>query len=98
MNPPHLGEISYVHQRGRGVLHSDIANIPHTAAHLLSRFQKVGTPAIMSGAPWSTGKTEAALKRGFHKSSKNCIEFLRDEFVDMMKKQQWIVLPADMIK
>ena len=37
--------------RGRSDLHSDIANILHPAAHLPSRFQKVGAPAIMSGAP-----------------------------------------------
>ena len=52
----------------------------------------------MSGVPWSAGKIESALKRGSHKSSENGIDFLRNEFVDMMEKQQWIVLPADMIK
>ena len=84
--------------RGRGDLHPDIANIPHPAAHLLSRFQKVGAPAIMSGELWNEGRIEAALKRGPHSSSKEGIEFLRNEFADMIEKQQWIVLPAEMIK
>ena len=52
----------------------------------------------MSGEPWSDDKIEAALKRGPHSSSKDGIEFLRNEFADMINKQQWIVLPADMIK
>lgn len=84
--------------RGRGDLHPEIATIKHPAAHLLSRFQKVGTPAIISGSPWTPSKIEAALRRGPHKSSKNGIEFLRNEYADMIEKQQWIVLPAAMIK
>ena len=83
---------------GRGDLHSDIANIPHPAAHLLSRFQKVDTPAIMSGKPWSEGQIKAALKQGPYSSSKDGIKFLRNEFANMVKKQQWIILPANMIK
>ena len=52
----------------------------------------------MSGEPWSDGKIEAALKQGPHSLSKERIEFLRNEFSDMINKQQWIILPADMIK
>ena len=52
----------------------------------------------MSGFPWSAGKIETVLKRGTHKSPKNSIDFLRNEFADMMEKQQWIFLSADMIK
>ena len=84
--------------RGKGDLQPDIAHIRHPAAHLLSRFQKVGTPAIMSTDPWVPGRLAAALKRGPHSSAKNGVEFLRDEYADMIEKQQWIVLPADMIK
>ena len=80
--------------KSRGDLHPDIANIQHPAAHLLSHFQKVATPAIMSGEPWSEGKIEAALKRGPHSSSKEGIKFLQNEFADMIEKQQWIVLDS----
>ena len=52
----------------------------------------------MSGEPWSDGKIEAALKRGPHFLSKEGIEFLQNEIADMINKQQWIVLPVDMIK
>lgn len=62
--------------RGKGDLHPDITNIPHPAAHLLSHFQKVETPAIMSGAPWTEVQIESALRRGPHSSSKHGIEFL----------------------
>ena len=84
--------------RGKGDLHPGVKDLNHPAAHLLSRFQKVGTPAIVSSDPWTPGRIEAALKRGPHSSSKNGIEFLREEYADMIDKQQWIVLPADMIK
>jgi hypothetical protein len=84
--------------RGKGDLHPNVKDLDHPAAHLLSRFQKVGTPAILSGDPWTPRRIEAALKRGPHSSSKKGIEFLREEYADMIDKQQWIVLPADMIK
>ena len=84
--------------RGRGDLHPDVAKLPHPAAHLLSRFQKSGTPALISSEPWSPTRIAAALKRGPHKSSKNGIEFLRDEYADMMNKQQWTVLPAALVQ
>ena len=52
----------------------------------------------MSGEPWLEAKIEAALKQGSHSSFKEGIKFLRNEFADMVEKQQWIVLPAAMIK
>ena len=52
-------------------LHPNIAHIPHPAAHLLSLFQKVGNPTIMSGEPWSDRQIESALKRGPHSSFKH---------------------------
>ena len=79
---------NFIHTaRGRGDLHPDISNIPHPAAHLLSRFQKVGTPAIMSGEPWNEGKIQATLKRGPHSSSKEGIDFLCSKFADMIEEQ-----------
>lgn len=40
------------------------------------------------------GANTAALKRGPHKSTKNGIKFLREEFSDMIDKEQWVILPA----
>ena len=79
-------------------MHSDVGRIPHPAAHLLDRFRKSGTPAIISSPPWSAGKIAAALSRGPHSSSQKGLDFLREEYADMVEKQQWIVLPANLIQ
>ena len=84
--------------RGQGDLHPEVGSLNHPAAHLLSRFQKSGTPAGLSAAPWSNAKFEMALKWGPHRSSHNGIEFLCTEYADMMDKQQWTILPASMVK
>ena len=39
-----------------------------------------------------------ALKRGPHQSSHLSIEFLQEEYADMMDKKQWTVLPASLVK
>ncbi|VEU43031.1 unnamed protein product, partial [Pseudo-nitzschia multistriata] len=83
--------------RGRGDLHPDVDRLPHPAAGLLKRFQLEGTPARMKGPPWGPGRIAAALARGPHKSSHNGIEFLCEEYADMMDKQQWTVLPAKLV-
>ena len=42
---------------------------------------------------WSEGERLAALKRGPHWSSIEHAPFLREEFVSMVEKGQWVVLP-----
>ena len=64
--------------RGRGDLHPGVEDLPHPTAHLLSRFQKSGTPAMMKTKPWSTERIDDTLKRGPHQSSHRNIEFLRE--------------------
>ena len=49
--------------RGRGNLHPEVGSLSHPAAHLLSRFQKSGTPAVLSAPPWSNAKIEMTLQR-----------------------------------
>ena len=51
-----------------------------------------------STAPWTKAKVNMALKHGPHRSSHNGIDVLRTEYVDMMDKQQWIVIPASTVK
>lgn len=83
--------------RGKGDLHPDVGSLPHPAAHLLQRFQRSGTPVVMQTASWTKGRVQAALKRGPHSSSQQGISFLREEYADMMDKQQWTVLPASLV-
>jgi len=72
--------------RGRGDLHPEVSSIDHPAAHLLSRYQKVGTPAIIETDPWTPSRIQAALKRGPHSSCVKGIKFLREEYADMIEK------------
>ena len=85
------------HARGRGDLHSDVGTLPHPAANLLAQYQRSGTPVIMQTENWTNGRTQAALERGPHSSSQNGIDFLREEYADMIDKQQWTVLPAHLV-
>jgi hypothetical protein len=51
----------------------------------------------MSTAPWTLDHNRQAIHRGAHKSAKEYTEFLREEFVDMIKKGYWTILPASSI-
>lgn len=84
--------------RGRGDLSPAVGSLKHPAAHLLSRYQKVCTPAIIESDPWTPDRIKAALKRGPHSSCVQGIQFLQEEYSDMVDKQQWIVLPAALIQ
>jgi hypothetical protein len=50
-----------------------------------------------SGTPWSFNQKAAALLRGPHQSAKQHVPFLRKEFVDMIRKGQWTILPARLV-
>jgi hypothetical protein len=81
----------------RGDFHRDVGKIPHPAAHLLNRFRVGGAPVACSGTPWSFNKKAAALLRGPHQSAKQHVPFLRQEFVDMIRKGQWTLFPARLV-
>lgn len=74
--------------RDRGDLHPDVTHLRHPAAHFLSRFQKSGNPAIIESDSWTPSCIKGALKRGPHRSCVNGIKFLREEYADMIEKQQ----------
>ena len=54
-------------------------------------------PTVMQTELWGKGQIEAALNRGPHKSSHNGIKFIREEYSDMMDKQQWTMLPVQLV-
>jgi hypothetical protein len=81
----------------RGNFHPVVGTIPHPSAHLLNCFQIGGAPVACSGTPWSFAQKAAALTRGPHQSARQHIPFLRQEFVDMIRKGQWTLLPARLV-
>ena len=84
--------------RGRGDLQPHVDSLPHPASTLLGSFQKLGAPAKMTSPVWTPNRIIAARKRGPHQSAKGDVQFLREEYADMVEKQQWVVLPAEMVK
>ena len=42
---------------------------------------------------WNNQQINFALLRGPHRSCKDYLEFLQNEFVCMIQKRQWVILP-----
>ncbi|EJK56345.1 hypothetical protein THAOC_23791 [Thalassiosira oceanica] len=73
---------------------SDIENVDHPARDLLKFYKTRGAPVKFKTPPWGRPRVLRALKRGPHQSCKEYIDFLHEEFADMVAKGQWVVLPA----
>jgi hypothetical protein len=87
-------------QRSRdpgGDLHQDVCTLPHRAAHLLNRFRIKGAPVPTQSAPWTMQQKRDAIRQGPHQSARQYVIFLRQEYVDMIRKKQWVLLPAHLI-
>jgi len=85
------------HRRRRGDIAS-LDNVNHPARRLLNLLKSRGAPVKFSTAPWSRDRVNQAIKRGPHRSCNEYIDFLEEEFVDMIQKGQWIILPASVAK
>jgi hypothetical protein len=81
----------------RGDFNPLVEKIPHPSAHLLNRFRINGAPVACKGLPWSFAQKAAALTRGPHQSARKHVPFLRQEFVDIIRKGQWTLLPARLV-
>ena len=75
-------------------------NFDHPARRLLLQYKHRGVPVKFHSAPWSDQQKYwsdqqkyQALQRGPHQSCRNHLEFLSEEFCDMIRKEQWVVLP-----
>jgi hypothetical protein len=83
-------------QSPEGDLHPDVEKLPHRAAHLLSR-RVSGAPIVTKSAPWTRQQKRDALRRGPPQSARQYVDFLRKEYVDMIRKGQLVLLPARLI-
>jgi hypothetical protein len=81
----------------RGDLHPDVQHLPHRAAHMLNRLRVSGATVATQSTPWTLQQKLAALAKGSHQSAKQHMDFLCGEFVDMVQKGQWIVLPSKLL-
>jgi hypothetical protein len=69
-------------------------NLHHPARRLLHLYAHRGAPVKFAMPPWNHQHLQRALSRGLHRSSLEYIDFLHEEFVDMINKGQWVILPA----
>ena len=89
-----LGWKAFVqHRRQRGDF-SALDEFDHPAKRLIRHYKNRGAPVKFSTKPWTPGRIKRALQRGPHKSCHEHLEFLQEEFIDMINKQQWVILPA----
>lgn len=93
-----LGWSGLVKQRRSGGDFSSLQKVHHPAKRLLSFYKNRGAPVKLSTPPWTRRQVQRALHRGPHKSCFEHIDFLKEEFVDMISKGQWLVLPASAAK
>jgi len=77
---------------------STLDKVNHPAQRLLKDLKHRGAPVRFSTEPWSSEKVSMALARGAHKSCMGHMNFLYEEFVDMIQKGQWLVLPASAVQ
>lgn len=76
----------------------DVGKLDHPASRLLLHYKKHGAPVKCHGRDWDKSLIDKALRRGPHRSCFEYIDFLEEEFVDMINKSQWIVLPFEDVK
>ena len=93
-----LGWRRFIRQRRPVSDFASLDNVQHPAKRLLNFYKHRGAPVKFSTPPWTRRQVKRALARGPHKSSLEYLDFLREEFVDMISKGQWIILPASVAK
>jgi hypothetical protein len=73
-------------------------NVLHPARRLLLHYKHRGAPVKFSTPPWTRLQVQRALSWGPHKSAHKYIDYLEEEFVDMINKGQWVVLPYSAVR
>ena len=53
-------------------------------------------PVNFSSQKWIRTNIKSTLPKGAHKSFNEHIDFINEEFTNMIKKRQWVILPAAM--
>ena len=76
---------------------SDIGSlhVPHPGNRILNHYKHHGVPVRFSSPAWTKAQLLDAISRGAHRSCNEHLAFLKEEFVDMVNKRQWVVLPFD---
>ena len=84
--------------QGPSDLHSNVEHLDHPAADLLKQYRDRGVPMETTTDPWTSDRIQAALDRGPHQSANLYKDFVREEFVNFVKKHFWTIVPARLVK
>ena len=83
-----LGWRRFVEQRRTFSDFATLDHMDHPAQRLLKLYKARGAPVKLTTEPWSRERVDAALQRGAHRSCQEHLEFLHEEFQDMILKSQ----------
>ena len=87
----------FIKTRQQGGELADPNNVENHSVHqLLRHYKNHGVPVKLATPKWDISRLYEALTQGAHKLCNNHLEFLSKEFVEMIQKAQWVVLPASM--
>jgi hypothetical protein len=67
---------------------SQLDNVPHLARCLLCLYKHHGAPVKFSTPPWTRIEVKRTLSCGPHKSAHEYLDYLEEEFVNMINKGQ----------
>ncbi len=73
---------------------ASLDNLHHPARCLLRLYAHRGAPVKFAMPLWTCQHLQHALSQGLHRSSLEYIDFLQEEFVDMINKGWWVILPV----
>jgi hypothetical protein len=77
---------------------SDPTLLPHASVPILSSLRSTGAPANQTTPTWALDQLDVAATRGPHQSTRDHIDFMRQEFFDMVNAGQWLVLPYSAVR
>jgi len=77
---------------------ADLSGLPRPAKRLFQHYKSHGAPVKFKTGAWTKSQIQTAIIRGPHRSCHERINFLKEEFMDMINKEQWVILPYNVAK
>ena len=88
-----LGWEEFVRERRKKGDLTDMSAIHHPARRILKHYAFRGVPVRLHDKGWNNQRVVEAIERVPHASAKMHSSFLWEEFIDMIKLKQWVILP-----
>ena len=76
---------------------SNLHQLDHLAAKLLSTNASIDILVLLTTAPWSLERKNTAIAQGNHPSTHSFLDFIQEEMLDIHKKGIFVMLPYHLI-